>query len=227
MKSMFINNITHEFNTPITNIHLAVENWRNARTNTPFYANIIEEENNHLQKNVEQMLQLATLEHTNIATYIDRVDINELVKETVSVFEIQLERINGVVEYHLSPGLFVYGDRQLIRNLLHNLIDNAIKYSKANLKIEISTFVSGDDDVAIQIQDNGIGMSAETMKYMFALFYRGYKSDRHDVKGFGIGLSYVKYIVEAHHGRIQVKSRKNAKGRSSLVYLPKNLNTAK
>jgi two-component system phosphate regulon sensor histidine kinase PhoR len=225
MKSMFINNITHEFNTPITNIHLAVENWRNARTNSSFYADIIDEENNHLQKNVEQMLQLATIEHTKLATYIDKLDLNQLIKETVRSFDIQVERAKGSIDYHLTPGMWLYGDRQLLSNLLYNLVDNAIKYSKAGFIIEIATFET-DGGVTVQVMDNGIGMSTETMKYMFERFYRGDKSDRHDVKGFGIGLSYVKYIVEAHKGRILVKSKKN-EGTKFTVYFPKNLNMMK
>lgn len=224
MKSMFINNITHEFNTPITNIQLAVENWRNARTNNPFYVDIIEEENKHLQRNVEQMLQLATIEHTKISARVNKVDMNELIKETISYFDLQLEQINGTVTYNLAPGISIYGDRQLLGNLLHNLIDNAIKYSKGNLQIDISTFESGDK-VGIQVQDNGIGMSAETLKYMFERFYRGDKSDRHDVKGFGIGLSYVKYIADAHHAEIKVKSKKN-EGTIFTIWFPKNFNTA-
>jgi two-component system, OmpR family, phosphate regulon sensor histidine kinase PhoR len=219
MKSMFINNITHEFNTPITNINLAVENWRNAQNNADFYAGIIEEENKHMQKNVEQMLQLSAIEHTKIRTDIDKIDLEQLIKETISSFNIQIERIKGIVEYHLVPGLWIYGDRLLIRNLLYNLVDNAIKYSKGDLKITISTF-EADGKTAIEIQDNGIGMSAETMKYMYERFYRGDTSDRHDVQGFGIGLSYVKYIVDAHNGTIHVKSKKN-EGTKFTIYFPK------
>jgi two-component system, OmpR family, phosphate regulon sensor histidine kinase PhoR len=223
MKSMFINNITHEFNTPITNINLAIENWRNAGTNNPFYANIIEEENRHLQKNVEQMLQLAMIEHTRLITSLDHIDINGLIQETVNSFGIQLKKIKGTIECHLTPGLMMYGDRQLICNLLYNLIDNSIKYSKEDLLVTISAFESGGR-IAIEIQDNGIGMSAETMKYMFEHFYRGDKSDRHDVKGFGIGLSYVKYIVDAHKGVIQVKSKKGI-GTKFTILFPANLNS--
>jgi two-component system, OmpR family, phosphate regulon sensor histidine kinase PhoR len=223
MKSMFINNITHEFNTPITNINLAVENWRIAQTNGDFYAGIIDDENKHLQKNVEQMLQLAIIEDMQAATDIDKIDLNELIKETVSAFKIQLERAGGTVEYDLTPGVWLYGDRQLIKNLLYNLVDNSIKYSRGNLKICIATGEK-DGSVAIEIKDNGIGMSAETMKYMFERFYRGDKSDRHDVKGFGIGLSYVKYIVEIHKGTIQVKSKKD-EGTQFIIYFPKNLNS--
>jgi signal transduction histidine kinase len=222
MKSMFINNITHEFNTPITNINLAVENWKLAKTNAAYYANIIEEENKHMQNNVEQMLQLATIEHTRNGVYIDRIDLDELIKETATSFHMQLEGLNGKMEYNLAEGVWMYGDRQLIRNLLYNLIDNAIKYSQTEPRITVSTFEAAGK-VAIEIQDNGIGMSAGTMKYMFERFYRGDKSDRHDVKGFGIGLSYVKHIVDAHKGTIQVKSKKN-EGTKFTIYFPKKLN---
>ncbi len=222
MKSMFINNITHEFNTPITNINLAVENWRNAKTNPEFYTGIIEEESKHLQKNVEQMLQLSAMEHIKIGTSIDKIDINRLICETMNSFEIQLERVKGTVDYNLAPDVWMYGDARLIRDLIYNLVDNAIKYSKAPVKITLSTYEVGNKAV-IEIEDNGIGMSSETMKYMFERFYRGDNSDRHDIKGFGIGLSYVKYIVEAHKGNIQVKSKKG-EGAIFTVSFPKKLN---
>ncbi len=222
MKSMFINNITHEFNTPITNINLAVENWRNAKSNPEFYAGIIEEENKHLQKNVEQMLQLSAMEHTRIGASVDRIDVNRLICETIISFEIQLERIKGTVTYNLMPDVWMYGDARLIRDLLYNLIDNAIKYSRLTPRITISTYEANNRAV-IEIEDNGIGMNAETMKYMFERFYRGDKSDRHDIKGFGIGLSYVKYIVDAHKGTIQVKSKKD-EGTKFTVSFPKKLN---
>lgn len=225
MKSMFINNITHEFNTPITNIHLAVENWRNAKTNTSFYADIIEEENKHLQNNVAQMLQLAIMEHNKTSTYIDKVDINCLIKETVSSFTIQLERVKGTVTYNLAEGIWIWGDRQLLKNLLYNLIDNAIKYGREAVRINISTIDKGDK-IALEIEDNGIGMTPETMKYMYERFYRGDKSDRHDVKGFGIGLSYVKYIVEAHRGTIEAISVKDM-GTTFIIHFPRNLNGIK
>ncbi len=222
MKSMFINNITHEFNTPITNINLAVENWRNAGTNTEFYAGIIEEENKHLQKNVEQMLQLSAMEHTRIGASVDRIDVNRLICDTINSFEIQLERMKGTVEYKLSPDVWLYGDASLLRDLLYNLVDNAIKYSRSAPRIIISSYEANNRAV-IEIEDNGIGMNAETMKYMFERFYRGDKSAVHDIKGFGIGLSYVKYIVDAHKGTIQVKSKKD-EGTKFTVSFPKKLN---
>lgn len=222
MKSMFINNITHEFNTPITNINLAIENWKNSPDNAGFYTSIIEEENNHMQKNVEQMLQLATMEHSTNGDFTERIDLNELVTETVNAFRIQLDAIKGNVEYDFAGGVRMYGNRHLIKNLLYNLIDNSIKYRSGGLLIKISTFQSADK-VGMVLQDNGIGMAPETMKYMYERFYRGVTGDKHDVKGFGIGLSYVKHIVDAHKGSIQVKSRKN-EGTKFTISFPKTLN---
>jgi two-component system phosphate regulon sensor histidine kinase PhoR len=225
MKNMFINNITHEFNTPITNINLAIENWRNAKAhNSEYYMGIIREENIHMEKNVEQILQLATIEHNHVRIYPDKLDINELIQETVNSFEIQLELVRGMVTYNFTADKYIYGDRQLLKNLLYNLVDNAIKYRKEDLQIGISTRDT-NGNVAISIQDNGIGMSADTQKYIFDRFYRGDKSDRHDVKGFGLGLSYVKYIVQAHNGSIEVDSRKG-QGTTFTIYLPRHIKTA-
>lgn len=223
MKNMFINNITHEFNTPITNINLAIENWRNAKANSEYYMNIINEENKHMEKNVDQILQLATVEHNHIKIYPDKVDINELIWETVNSFEIQLEQVKGMVAYNFTADKYIYGDRQLLKNLFYNLIDNAIKYRKPGLKINISTH-NVKDKIAISITDNGIGMSSDTQKHIFDRFYRGDKSDRHDVKGFGLGLSYVKYIVSAHKGEIEVESKKDS-GTTFTIYLPKRFKT--
>jgi len=223
MKNMFINNITHEFNTPITNINLAIENWKNAKANSDYYMGIIQEENTHMEKNVEQILQLATIEHNHIRLYPDRLDINELVQETVNSFEIQLELVKGLVVYNFNADKYIYGDKQLLKNLFYNLVDNAIKYRKEDLKINISTF-DARGGIMIRIEDNGIGMSADTQKYIFDRFYRGDKSDRHDVKGFGLGLSYVKYIVSVHKGSIEVESKKGI-GTKFTIYLPKHLKT--
>ncbi len=221
MKNMFINNITHEFNTPITNINLAIENWRHAKANSDYYLGIIQEENTHMEKNVEQILQLATIEHNHIKIYPDKLDIHELIWETVNAFEIQLEQVKGLVVYNFNADKYIYGDRQLLKNLFYNLVDNAIKYRKEDLKISISTF-DARDKVVIIIEDNGLGMSADTQKYIFDRFYRGDKSDRHDVKGFGLGLCYVKYIVTAHNGSIDVESRKGL-GSKFTIYLPKHI----
>ncbi|OSZ78358.1 hypothetical protein CAP35_08880 [Chitinophagaceae bacterium IBVUCB1] len=226
MKNSFINNITHEFRTPITNINLAIENWHGKDLNgSAQYLRIIAEENKHMERNVEQILQLATLESDVVRKYFARTNIHTILHEALSSFSIQTESAKGKIELkENAKNPYLYCNAQQIKNMLQNLIDNAIKYrSNKPPHIIISTYETGSHFV-IQVDDNGIGMSGDTQQYIFNRFYRGHTGDRHDVKGFGLGLSYVKYIVEAHEGEINVKS-KTGQGTCFTIYLPKSLET--
>lgn len=219
MKNTFINNITHEFRTPITNINLAVENWRENKSNDAFYMGIIADENQHMERNVEQILQLATLEHADDKKHFCRVNVHSMIQDTGQAFNIQLAQVKGSIEYRLdAKEYFIKGDSEQIRNLLYNLIDNSIKYRSEAPQITVATYNTGSE-LAIEVEDNGIGITAETQQYIFDRFYRGYTGDTHNVKGFGLGLSFVKYIVDVHKGRIEVKS-KPGKGSKFTVYLP-------
>lgn len=221
MKNAFINNITHEFRTPITNINLALENWRETRTNADFYTDIIEEENKHLEKNVDQILQLATLKYNGSTTAHADVNMHDLIQRAIDSFSMQLKNVNGTIELALDADTpLLYACDNEILNMLHNLIDNAIKYSKGEPEIRISTR-NVKDWLVTEIEDKGIGMTIETQQHIFEQFYRSNTGDRHDVKGFGLGLSYVKYIVDNHNGRIEVKSKPD-KGSSFTIYLPQN-----
>jgi two-component system phosphate regulon sensor histidine kinase PhoR len=220
MKNTFINNITHEFRTPITNINLAIENWKDAAYKNGVYMGVIEAENKRMERNVEQILQLAAIEHTNIKYDLSLIDMHELIKETAATFDIQLEKTKGELSFQFNaPDPYIYADKQQVRNLLFNLIDNSIKYSKEEPRIKIVTY-SANNRFVLQVEDNGIGMPADKQKYIFNRFYRGHNGDTHDVKGFGLGLSYVKYIVDAHKGEIHVKSKPGA-GTTFSIYLPK------
>lgn len=219
IKNNFINNITHEFRTPITNINLAVENWKDAGKPDNYYLNIIEEENKHMERNVEQILQLASLEERIGKKHFTKVNIPDLIKEAAASFQIQIDNTNGNIKLDLNASNpYLYCNALHVRNMLQNLIDNAIKYRKDKPIITISTFNTGSHYV-LQVEDNGIGMSAETQKYIFNRFYRGDTGDRHDVKGFGLGMSYVKHIVDEHNGEINIKS-KPGKGTKVTIYLP-------
>jgi two-component system phosphate regulon sensor histidine kinase PhoR len=149
--------------------------------------------------------------------------MHDLIRETISCFSIQLERISAEVKSDFNAGdPWVRADRNQLKNLVHNLVDNAIKYrNNAPLCIGISTYNIGSQ-FSMQVEDNGIGMPADTQKYIFNRFYRGHTGDRHDVKGFGLGLSYVKHIVDTHEGEIHVRSRLH-KGTKFTIYLPKNI----
>jgi len=225
MKNIFINNITHEFRTPITNINLAVENWRDNPANSDVYLGIIEEENKHIERNVEQILELAVLEADVNKQQFSKVNAMQLISDAVRAFDIQIQDIDGMISIHNNASsAYVYGNEQQLKNMLQNLIDNAIKYrSNNNLVITISTFDTGSHFV-LQVEDNGIGMNAETQKYIFNRFFRGNTGDRHDVKGFGLGMSYVKHIVDAHEGEINIRS-KLGMGTRITIYLPKTLET--
>ncbi len=220
MKNTFINNITHEFNTPITNINLAIENWKDVKGNDEMYMNIIREENEHMHKNVEQILQLATLEHRNMLDQKSNVDLKGVIVGAISSFDMQLKSIDAKVKvsYNANDHTIYANEGQMI-NMFHNLIDNAIKYRNRNTTIDITTY-STSGKLVFQITDNGIGMSSEAQKHVFDRFYREHNDDTHNVKGFGLGLSYVKYIVDLHGGEIVLKS-KEGKGTSFTIYLPK------
>ncbi|HEY9177519.1 MAG TPA: HAMP domain-containing sensor histidine kinase [Flavipsychrobacter sp.] len=221
MKNIFINNITHEFRTPITNISLAVENWRETKKNPEFYYNIIEEENRHLEKNVEQILQIATLKHNGMCANHKEVNMHDIIHKTVNSFTMQLNNVNGTISLNLrSANPVLYADEREMQNMMMNMVDNAIKYSKGRPDIKITTYEEAQQFV-IEVEDNGIGISTQVQKHIFDRFYRHTKGDRHDVKGFGLGLSYVKHIIESHNGEIHVKSKQD-KGTTFTIYLPKN-----
>lgn len=207
MKNVFINNTTHEFKTPITNINLAVDNWRAVKSNHDFYMNIIDEENKNLEYKVEQILELAALEKMNDAPATELVDVHCLLEEVSQAFRIQLENIGASINYDLrAPYATIRANRQHIRNLIHNLVDNAIKYRSKHLVITLAS-VNRNNQLVISITDNGIGIKAQSLQQIFEKFHRENTGDVHNVKGFGLGLSYVKFIVSLYHASIDVKSR--------------------
>lgn len=217
MKNTFINNITHEFRTPITNIKLALENWNETKRNDELYARIIAEENEHLERNVEQVLLVATAEHGRRNMEMSKTDVVQLIHETVNSFKIRLAKLKGNVSFDMQPAhLYVTGDYEQLKIMLGNLLDNAIKYSGVAPDIRISAR-HRHNVIEIEVTDKGPGMPAETQKHIFDRFYRGYTGDRHDVKGFGLGLSYVKQIVDAHNGTIAVKSKEGEGTRFTIV----------
>lgn len=223
MKNAFINNITHEFRTPITNISLALENWRETKSNPDFYYDIIDEENKHLESNVDQILQLATLKHNGVKSNYATVDIHEVIKDSLAGFNMQLHNLGGKVSFlPEAVNHKVHGDKRELSNMMQNLVSNAIKYRKDKPEITIRTSEQ-EDNIMIEVEDNGIGMSTQAQKHIFERFYRSSTGDRHDVKGFGLGLSYAKYIVDNHNGRITVKSKEGA-GSIFTIYLPKKMN---
>ena len=211
IKNDFINNMTHEFKTPLATISLAVDALRNDKVlkdkgKMDYFSTIIKEENKRMNRHVETILQAALMDRQDIQLSKRPLHVHNLIQEVMSNYTLQLQDRNGKAELDLSAGNdYVEADPVHFRNLISNLVDNAVKYSKENLLLKISTN-SNHKNLTIRVEDNGIGMSKETVKRIFEKFYRAHTGNIHNVKGFGLGLSYVKTVVDAHHGKIKVES---------------------
>lgn len=224
IKSDFINNMTHEFKTPLATISLAVDALRSPKVQAnpekgAYFTNIIKEENIRMNKHVETILQAAFLEKQELNLTLSKVAVHDMIQEVVSTFELQLNDKNGKIDFLLNASNdFISADDAHFRNLISNLIDNAIKYSQDPVHIKISTH-STKNHLVIRIEDNGIGMSKESVKRVFEKFYRAHTGNLHNVKGFGLGMSYVKTVIDAHKGKIKVDSA-IGKGTSFTIEVP-------
>jgi two-component system phosphate regulon sensor histidine kinase PhoR len=211
IKNDFINNMTHEFKTPLATISLAVDALRNEkvvqdREKSGYFTGIIKEENKRMNKQVETILQASLLDRQEQQLNLKSLHAHNIIKEALENVRLQLEGKGGSSELQLNAKSdLIEADEVHLMNVITNLIDNAIKYSKDNLLIRISTH-STTRNLVIRIEDNGIGMTKETQRRIFEKFYRAHTGNLHNVKGFGLGLSYVKTIVEAHQGRVKVES---------------------
>jgi two-component system phosphate regulon sensor histidine kinase PhoR len=211
IKTDFINNMTHEFKTPLATISLAVDALRNEKVQAEperarYFMGIIKEENIRMNKQVEQILQVALMEKEEFQFNKKRLSLHKLIQQTVDKYDLQLQRKEGNINLLLNASRDMIGaDEVHFANAISNLIDNAIKYSEGAPDITIVTS-SNEKDVFIQIADKGIGMSRETANHIFEKFYRAHTGNIHQVKGFGLGLSYVKTVIDAHQGKIRVDS---------------------
>ena len=211
IKNDFINNMTHEFKTPLATISLAVDALRNEkviqnREKSEYFSGIIKEENKRMNKQVETILQASLLDRQEQQLNLRPLHAHAVIQEAMENFHLQLEGKGGRAECQLNArNDLLEADEVHFTNLVTNLIDNAIKYSKDNLLIRVTTH-NTPRSLIIRIEDNGIGMSKETQRRIFEKFYRAHTGNLHNVKGFGLGLSYVKTIVEAHQGKIKVDS---------------------
>lgn len=224
IKSDFINNMTHELKTPLATIALAVDAVRNEKVQSnkeklDYFTGIIKEENVRMNKHVETILQSALMDRQELRLQPIEIDVHLLLHSLVDNYELQLADKQGNVEWKLNAATHVVeADETHFTNMLSNLLDNAIKYSKEQLLIRISTH-STHKHIVIRIEDNGIGMNKETVKRIFEKFYRAHTGNVHNVKGFGLGMSYVKSVIDAHKGRIKVDST-IGKGSTFIVEIP-------
>lgn len=207
-----LNNVSHEFKTPLSSIALASNMIRKKRYGTDDeklgnYAELISKENRKLQNLVESLLRLEAVERNEFDYNKEYSTIEEVIKEAASTCEMLLEEKYGRIRYDFqAEGEEVFIDRLHFVNVFVNLLSNAIKYSQRAPNIDIVTRIV-NDNLVISVKDNGIGIPVKFQKYIFDKYYRVPTGDVHNAKGFGIGLAYVKQIVEAHSGTIAVKSR--------------------
>ncbi len=224
VKTDFINNMTHELKTPISTIALSSEVLKSEGIceypdRVQRYAHIISAENLRLESQVERVLQLAKLDKGKIELKNEKVDVHQLIEKSLPAFQLVIEQRNGKLYNELNAdNSVVYGDKVHLTNVIYNLLDNAIKYSPNAPNILIKTSVLNSKFV-LEITDNGKGMTKEQTKQIFDKFYRVPTGSVHDVKGFGLGLYYVKEIIKAHKGRVSVSSN-IGKGSRFSVELP-------
>ncbi|MCF8413457.1 MAG: HAMP domain-containing histidine kinase [Melioribacteraceae bacterium] len=227
IKNDLINNLTHEFNTPISTIALAVEAINDPQLNTnptklERYSSIIDLENRRLKNLVKNLLDSAAIEKGEYKLNFSESDINELINESVNELQEIINSKNAKVNLHLEcQNNLLRCDEFHLKNAIKNLIENAIKYSNENPLVEIYTS-DLKQGIEIAIADNGIGINKKEKKRIFETFYRVSKGNLHDVKGYGVGLSYVKSMIEKHDGKIEVQSEEGL-GSIFKIYLPVNI----
>ena len=224
IKSDFINNMTHEFKTPLATISLAVDALKNDKVagnkeKSDYFTGIIKEENKRMNKQVETILQAALLDKNEVQLNMKRLLAHDIIINVLNNINLQIEEKGGKIDVELeAENDLILADEVHFTNVIKNLLDNAVKYSKDNLHIKLSTKNAGNH-LKIKIEDNGIGMNKETLNRIFEKFYRAHTGNVHNVKGFGLGLSYVKTMIDAHHGNIKAESVLG-KGSSFTISLP-------
>jgi len=231
IKTDFINNMTHEFKTPIATISIAADSINNPRVlhepdTIRDFTRIIKEENNRMNSRVEQVLQMALLDNKDFRLKKVTVDMHYLIEKAVSNFRLQIEKRNGTIILDLSAGnAMAEVDEDHMRNVLMNLLDNANKYSGVIPEIKVFSF-NRSGRFYFGVEDKGIGMNQETQRKIFDKFFRITTGNIHNIKGFGLGLSYVKAIVLAHQGSIQVTSEpgKGSRFEINLPVIEKQIN---
>ena len=224
IKTDFINNMTHEFKTPIATINLALDSIKNPKilgddAKVLRYVEMIREENKRMHSQVENVLRISRLEKNQIDLNTETIDLHDTIEDAITHVSLLSEDRGGKIEIHLEAlESELPGNQFHLTNVVVNMLENAIKYSKGAPKIEVST-ESTSKFFIFKIKDSGIGMNKAVQKQVFNKFYREQKGNIHDVKGHGLGLAYVKEIVEKHHGTVFVESEKG-KGSIFTVKLP-------
>lgn len=225
LKTDFINNLTHEFKTPIFTIGLSAKMLKKAKQVSAdeklySYVDLISNENQRLKTQVDKVLQMAVISTGKLALDKSEVDIHKMAQKVAESFRVPVEEKGGKIRLVFQAESYqIYADETHLTNAIYNMVDNAYKYSPFAPEILIKV-EEENKHLVLHIIDHGMGMSKDIQQMIFDRFYRGQKDDRHDVKGFGLGLSYVKSIIDLHHGKIKVHS-KEGEGTVFSIYLPR------
>ncbi len=220
----FVNNMTHEFKTPISTISLACEALSDPTLHSDnamreAYVKIIQDENDRLKDMVNNILQIAQLKKGQVKMDIELLDMHELIRKVTDSISLQITSVNGTLSLALNADTYkIFGDRHHLENVVINLVENGIKYSTEHPEILINT-QSDNKNFMLSVSDKGIGIPKKALASIFDNFYRVPKGNVHNVKGYGLGLGYVKKIVSLHHGHIEVQSEEG-KGSTFVIYLP-------
>ena len=227
MKNDFINNMTHEFKTPISTISLAAQmlndnSVRKSPKMLEHISTVINDETKRLRFQVEKVLQMSMFDRQKATLRLQDVDANVAIANIVHTFKLKVEKYGGAISSNLdAEDSMVTVDEMHFTNVIFNLLDNAVKYRREDepLRLQVSTRNLSDSRLEISIKDNGIGIRKEDIKKIFDKFFRVSTGNRHDVKGFGLGLAYVHKMVRELHGTISVESEVN-KGTNFILILP-------
>ena len=221
IKTDFINNMTHEFKTPIATINIASDALKNVKIisepdKVKYYADLIKQENKRMNTHVEMVLRMAKLERNQMDLNIEDVNMNGIVQKSIEPIRFIVEERNGTIfEEYNADKVFVEGDPFHLENIIINILDNARKYSTGKPQIKVKTY-NTDKHFVVEVADKGIGMSPNVLKKIFEQFYREETGNVHNVKGHGLGLAYVKKIVQLHHGEVVAESEP---GKGSTFYI--------
>lgn len=227
MKSDFINNMTHEFKTPIATISLAADTITNPKvindeSRVLQFISMIKKENSRMNKKVETILQIASLDKKEIQFRFENVSMHKILEHVIDAMDIQVQQKNGKVSKSFDAAdPMIFGDQEHLSNLVNNLLDNAVKYSPDTPEITIKTR-NDEKGFVFSVEDKGIGMTKAVQSKIFERFYRQTSGNVHDVKGFGLGLNYARAIIDAHKGTINVMSEPG-RGSRFEVFLPSNI----
>ncbi len=223
IKSDFINNMTHEFKTPLASITLAADsivhpNVIDNSEQIKKYVHLIQEEKSKLNNHVERILEVASLDKDSISIDIEELDIIEVIQSSIKEVNLLLEEKNGTIKFDFTSTIKVKGSQFHLESVFTNVIENSIKYSDKEPQININVNAQ-NKDLFIKISDKGIGLDSDQLKRVFDNFYRAQTGNIHNTKGFGLGLSYAKYVIEKLNGQISIESKIN-KGTTVTIKLP-------